>query len=174
MTFGGSGDLTVRLFRDDDAGPLTAMLHRAYADLAAGGLNYTAATQDEATTRHRARGGRCWVVECAGAPVATLTISVPPGRGIRALTPVAREPGRAWLNQLAVAPEHRGRGLARALWAEGLAWAREQGVGAIGADTAISADRLVGMYGRWGFEHVDTVHWAGKTYDSAVLLRRAI
>ncbi|MEV7972417.1 GNAT family N-acetyltransferase [Cellulomonas sp. NPDC089187] len=174
MTASGAGDLTVRLFRDDDAVPLTAMLHRAYADLAATGLNYTAATQDVMTTRHRADGGRCWVVEDDGALVATLTVSVPPGRGIRALTPVAREPRRAWLNQLAVAPEHRGQGLARSLWSGALAWARDEQITAIGADTALSADRLVGMYGRWGFEHVDTVHWAGKTYDSAVLLHQLI
>ncbi len=164
----------VRLFRDEDAEPLTAMLHRAYADLADAGLNYTAATQDVATTRHRAEGGRCWVVEADGRPIATLTISVPPGHGIRDLTPVAREPGRAWLNQLAVAPEHRGRGLARSLWTGALEWMRAQGLTAVGADTAISADRLVGMYARWGFAHVDTVHWAGKTYDSAVLLRDRI
>lgn len=164
----------VRLFRAEDAEPLTALLHRAYADLATGGLNYTAATQDVDTTRHRVEGGRCWVVESGHALIATLTVSVPPGHGIRALTPVAREPHRAWLNQLAVDPRHQGSGLARSLWAGALDWVRAQGLTAIGADTAISAERLVGMYGRWGFDHVDTVHWAGKSYDSAVLLHRLI
>ena len=168
----GSGDLTVRLFRPADAEPLTAMLHRAYADLAAGGLNYTAATQDVETTRHRAQGGRCWVVESDGALVATATLSVPPGHGIRRLTEVARAPHRAWLNQLAVSPEFRGRGIASRLWAQGRTWLDEQGITAVGADTANSAVHLVEMYRRWGFQRADLVHWAGKSYDSVVLLHR--
>lgn len=57
----------VRLFEDDDAAQLTELQHAAYAELGAMGLNYTAVDQDVETTRERARGGRCWVVEHDGA-----------------------------------------------------------------------------------------------------------
>lgn len=167
----GDGSPVGRLFRPEDAPALTVMLHSAYAELAAAGLNYTAADQDVATTLGRATGGRCWLVEDAGVPVATLTVSLPPGRGIRALTSVARREGAAWLNQVAVAPTHRGRGLTSSLWWQALNWAMQQGVQAIGVDTAESAAHLIDMYTRWGFIPMDTVHWAGKNYRSAVLLR---
>jgi len=29
----------------------------------------------------------------------------------------------------------------------------------------------VNLYAAWGFEHRGTIHWAGKTYDSAVMVR---
>lgn len=48
---------------------------------------------------HRASGGRCWVSVDGERLVATLTISLPPGRMVAGLTAYAAEPGRAWLNQ---------------------------------------------------------------------------
>jgi GNAT superfamily N-acetyltransferase len=163
--------LAVRLFADADAGPLTALLHAAYAELGERGLNYTAVDQDVATTRVRARAGRCWVVEDDGELVGTATVSLPPSRGLQALSEHARAPRRAWLNQLAVAPDRRRRGIAARLWALGRQWAREAGATSIGVDTAVPAAHLVRLYASWGFEHHEVVRWAGKTYDSAVMVR---
>ena len=162
--------LSVRAFVDADAPALTGLLHDAYAELGARGLNYTAVDQDEDTTLRRARGGRCWVVERDGRLVATLTMSLPPSAGLQDLTVEARRPGRAWLNQVAVASSLRRAGVARALWGIGRAWAAEHGAGSIGVDTAAAADHLVRLYRSWGFEHRDTIHWPGKTYDSVVMV----
>lgn len=164
--------LTVRLFAPDDAEELTSLLHAAYAELGAMGLNYTAVDQDPSTTLARAQGGQCWIVEDeAGTIVGTLTMTFPPSSGLQELTSEARAEGRAWLNQMAVSPEKQRSGIASHLWELGRRWAIDQGAVSVGVDTAIPAVHLVQLYASWGFEQCDTIHWAGKTYDSAVMTR---
>jgi GNAT superfamily N-acetyltransferase len=162
----------VRLFTPDDAEPLTALLHAAYAELGARGLNYTAVDQDAETTLVRAQGGQCWIVENQeGGIVGTLTMTYPPSAEIRALTAEAREPRRAWLNQVAVSPLEQRSGIASYLWTLGQAWACDQGATSVGVDTAVPARRLVRLYASWAFTHRDTIHWDGKTYNSVVMVR---
>lgn len=167
-----TAELDVRLFVPDDAPALTAFLHRAYAELGARGLNFTAVDQDADTTLYRATKGRCWVATAPGSGqiVGTLTITLPPGPYVAELAPFARRAG-AWLNQTAVDPDERGRGIASTLWRTGLAWAAGQGVTTIGVDTAAPATHLQQLYARWGFEPHGTVRWPGKTYESVVMLR---
>lgn len=163
---------TVRLFRDEDAEPLTDLLHRAYAELGREGLNFTAVDQSSEITLARARGGRCWVLEGVnGSLLGTVTMSSPPSTSLRALTAQARVEGRVWLNQLAVDPARRGEGLARLLWGTAREWAEEQGFASVGIDTAAPAEHLIALYERWGFARVDTIRWEGKTYESVVLVR---
>lgn len=164
-------DLEVRPFDPADGAAVTALLHRAYGGLAERGLNFTAATQDVATTQRRAAAGPTWVVWDADRPVATLTLSLPPARMLQELTPEAAAPRRAWLNQMGVDPSHRGRGLARHLRDVAFAHAAAEGIAAIGVDTAESAQDLLDLYGRWGFVRRDVIRWPGKTYPSAVLVR---
>jgi GNAT superfamily N-acetyltransferase len=166
--------LSVRLFSPRDAAPLMDLLHSAYAELGASGLNYTAVDQDEDTTLRRASAGRCWVVERDGALVATLTVSLPPSAGLRQLTAEAAVADRAWLNQVAVSPELRGTGVASHLWQLGRTWARTEGATSFGVDTAEPAEHLVHMYTRWGFQSAGVIHWSGKTYDSVVMTRSLI
>ena len=66
------------------------------------------------------------------------------------LTEVARVDNIAWLNQLAVDPTKRGRGIARQLWLTALSWAAENGATSVGLDTAQEADHLVSLYTSWG------------------------
>lgn len=164
--------LVVRPFDVADAAPLTALLHAAYAELGDRGLNFTAVDQDVATTRARALAGRCWVVEDEGVLVGTATVSLPPSPALQAMSEHARTPRRAWLNQLAVAPDRRRRGIAGHLWSLGRRWAREAGATSIGVDTAAPAEHLVALYAAWGFELRDVIRWEGKTYDSAVMVRQ--
>ncbi|MBD7918505.1 GNAT family N-acetyltransferase [Cellulomonas sp. Sa3CUA2] len=166
-------DPVLRPVTAQDVPALTRLLHAAYADLAADGLNFTGASQDEATTARRSlRVGASWVlVDRAGELVGTVTASSPPGRGIRSLTSLALEPDRVWLNQLAVHPDARGRGLATRLWATVRAWSVERGMRSVGLDTAVPATGLRAMYRRWGFVDADTVQWPGKTYRSVVMVR---
>ncbi|KAA9134925.1 GNAT family N-acetyltransferase [Microbacterium caowuchunii] len=118
-----------------------------------------------------ALGGQCWIVEQDGQIVGSITMSLPPSPGRPELTAVAREDNRAWLNQVAVSPSIRGRGIAAGLWRQGRQWAVAQGATSVGVDTAIPAEHLVQLYTSWGFEQVETIHWPGKTYDSVVMTR---
>ncbi|RMI06654.1 GNAT family N-acetyltransferase [Cellulomonas triticagri] len=164
-------DLVLRPFDPADADAVTGLLHRAYGGLAERGLNFTAATQDAATTVRRAAAGPTWVLWDAADPVATLTLSLPPARMLQDLTAEAAAPGRAWLNQMGVDPAHQGRGLARHLRDVALAHAAAHGVTGIGVDTAESAQDLLDLYDRWGFVRRDVIRWPGKTYPSVVLVR---
>lgn len=161
----------VRPFEPADVGPLTELLHRAYAELADQGLNFTAVDQDEATTLRRATAGASWVVVDDGRLIATSTVSWPAEAALRALSTAAAAEGRAWLNQLAVDPARRGEGLASELRDLGDAWAVRQGATSIGLDTAEPAAHLVALYRRWGFTAVDRVQWPGKRYRSVVMVR---
>lgn len=161
----------MRAFVAADAVDVTGLLHRAYAELGARGLNFTAVDQDVATTLRRARAGASWVAHDRDGLVATMTVSFPPEAALVALTPEAAVARRAWLNQLAVDPARRGRGYAAVLRDIGFAWAREAGATSIGLDTAEPAEHLLALYERWGFVARDTVHWPGKTYRSVVLTR---
>lgn len=163
--------LDLRPYQPSDAEALTDLLHRSYAGLAARGLDFTAATQDVELTRRRAAAGPTFVLADGDAPVATLTLSLPPARFLQDLTPEAAAPGRGWLNQMSVDPAHRGRGHARRLRDAALAHAAAHGVTAIGVDTAEPAGDLLDLYRRWGFADRGTIRWPGKTYDSVVLVR---
>lgn len=165
-------DLVLRPVTPDDVPALTQLVHDAYAALAADGLNVTGASQDESTTASRSlRVGSSWVVADAdGRLLGTVAVSSPPGRGIRALTSLALEPDRVWLNQLAVHPAVRGRGLATLLWRTARAWAADRGMRSVGLDTAQPLMPLREMYRRWGFVEADTVQWPGKTYRSVVMV----
>ncbi|MBO1751234.1 GNAT family N-acetyltransferase [Actinotalea sp. BY-33] len=164
-------DLVLRRFATRDASALTALLHRAYAELGERGLNFTAVDQDEATTLARASAGQTWVVEDEAGLFGSLTMSMPPGGELQGLCAEARRPGRAWLNQLAVDPSRRGTGVASRLWAQGRAWAQEAGATHVGLDTAEPATHLVELYRGWGFAEVERICWPGKRYASAVMVR---
>lgn len=156
-----------------DAEELTDLLHTAYGEHLAAGLNFTAADQSVETTHKRSGRGGCWVIaDDSDRLIATLTMSLPPSRGLQRLAPTAREPHTAWLNQLAVDPACRGTGVATHLFLHGMGWAGEQGATRVGIDTAEPAAHLVALYRHWGFQHRDTIHWDGKTYDSVVMVRR--
>lgn len=162
---------STRLFELEDAQPLTDLLHAAYAELGAMGLNYTAVDQGVETTVMRAQAGQCWIVEDEGRLVGTLTMSFPPLPDLQRLTPEAAVPQRAWLNQVAVSPAIRGKGIASHLWGKGRKWAVARGATSVGVDTAIPASHLVALYSAWGFKHADIIHHEGKVYDSVVMVR---
>jgi GNAT superfamily N-acetyltransferase len=162
-------DLERRLYRSDDAVELTALLNEAYRKLRDTGLNFTAATQDVETTRERVAGGVCWVIEHDGRVTATMTMSVPPPDDIRSLSSHARQSDTGWVCQEAFGPELRGRAVEKRLLEVARGWAIGHGITRIGLDTAAPAEHLVMMYGRWGFERVDDVHFPEKNYESVVM-----
>lgn len=159
----------LRPFEPADAPALTALLHRAYAELGAKGLNFTAVDQSEETTLRRAGTGGSWLLVAGTEIAATLTMTLPPHEPLRLLSRTAASPARAWLNQMAVDPARRGEGLASRLWKVGRSWARDAGASHVGVDTAVPATHLVDLYAAWGFAPRETIQWPGKTYRSAVM-----
>lgn len=164
-------ELQPRRFAAEDAEALTRLLNSAYQDLQDRGLNFTAATQGVQTTLERVSEGACWVIEHEGHIAATLTMSVPPPEDVQALTETARVLGRAWIGQIAVGSELRGRNVARLLFDVACDWARGNDIASVGLDTAVPAEHLAAMYERWGFQRADVVRFAGKTYDSVVMIK---
>ncbi len=159
----------------DSLTALTHMLNRAYAPLLARGLNFTAATQDVETTRHRAADGQCLVADCGGVVVGTVTACGPYDErevGTRTEVPWYRDPDIAHLQQFGVDPAYQRRGIGRLLVAAGERWAQERGFASVALDTAEPARELIEMYRRLGYTEVGFMQWPGKTYRSVVMRKR--
>ncbi len=157
------------LSASDSIVELTALLHRAYARLAAMGLNYTAVDQDSETTVRRAGLGTCLVAELGGRLVGTLSVHGPMPESP---CPRYRRPDVAVLEQFAVDPDVQGRGIGRALLAEGERRAASRGAAEALLDTAKPAEHLIRLYEGLGWGIVETVRWEGKTYESVVMAKR--
>jgi uncharacterized damage-inducible protein DinB/GNAT superfamily N-acetyltransferase len=160
----------------DSLGALTDLLHRAYAPLAARGMNFTAADQSVEQTRRRVADGQCWVAEAGGAIVGTVTVCGPydPAQApLAAEAPWFRDSETAHFQQFAVDPSAQGQGLGRRLVATCETWAREHRYRWLALDTAEPAGELRTLYARLGYRDVGHVQWPGKSYRS-VVMRKAL
>ena len=150
----------------DSLEELTHLLHRAYADLGALGLNYTAVNQSTETTRLRIAGGCCFVAEWKQLLAGTV-LAKPPEQSSEC--EYFARPDVATLRQFAVEPQFQGRGIGHALVSSCETWARENGLHELALDTAEPATHLVHFYSRLGFAPVGSVQWPGKVYRSVVM-----
>mgnify|MGYP000632598004 CR=1 FL=1 len=162
----------------DSLAELTALLHAAYASLAAQGWNFTAVDQSVQTTRERVAAGQAFVAQDErGRLVGSITVSPPkPAQGRYLGDPVPdcyTQADTAILAQLAVHPDCRGQGLAERLMDMAEAWAQGQGYTRIALDTAEPATALRRRYERRGYQTIGELQWAGKTYRS-VLMRKTL
>jgi GNAT superfamily N-acetyltransferase len=158
----------------DSLAALTTLLHQAYAPLGAAGMNFTAVTQTEAVTAARVRGGHCLLAERDGQPLGTVTVNRafdPNTQAWARATPWFYRDDVAHLHQYAVAPAAQGQGVGTALLAAAEAWAQQQGCAGMALDTALPAQHLRQRYAAAGYQVVDEVQWAGKTYRSVVMLK---
>jgi uncharacterized damage-inducible protein DinB/ribosomal protein S18 acetylase RimI-like enzyme len=166
-------DIPVRLLAARDSfESITQLLNRAYAPLAARGLNFTAATQDVETTKKRAAEGQCFVAERAGEVVGTLTVCGPFDVDTAPWTsevPWFRDRDTAHLHQFAVDPGLQRQGLGRRLLQACEGWARSRGYKYIALDTAEPAAELRSLYRRHGYGEVGQVQWPGKHYRSVIM-----
>ncbi|MFX1679769.1 GNAT family N-acetyltransferase [Mitsuaria sp. CC2] len=171
--------LTLRpLTPEDSIEALTALLHLAYASLAAQGWNFTAVDQSVQTTRERVASGQAFVALSAGGElVGTVTVAPPKrpdGRYLGDPVPDCyTQADTAILAQLAVHPSCRGQGVGERLMDVAEAWALAQGYAHVALDTAVPAEALRRRYERRGYALIGDVQWAGKTYRS-VLMRKAL
>jgi hypothetical protein len=100
------------LSASDSLEALTALLHRAYARLAAVGLNFTAVDQSVETTRARFESGQGFVLDDSGALVGCVVVAGPfdPQRHPAVLrSPWYLRRDVAHLHQLAIDPARAGR-----------------------------------------------------------------
>lgn len=150
----------------EDLVPLTDLLHRAYADLAARGLQYLASHQSVEITERRIRAGCCFVAEDSGQIVGTITIrrSTPDAE-----LPAYREKGLMIFGQFGVEPRARGTGIGRALYDRAQEYAVSNGATAMALDTAVSATELIQMYRRWGYREIARHRWGATNYESVVM-----
>jgi uncharacterized damage-inducible protein DinB/GNAT superfamily N-acetyltransferase len=156
----------------DSLDALTALLHLAYAPLAAAGMNFTAATQTKATTAKRAAEGQCYVAQQQGRIVGTVTVCGPYAEGAApwaSSVPWFRERNTAHFHQFAVHPEMQGQGLGRRLVATCERWALQQGYRRMALDTAEPAAELRALYTKMGYADVGHVQWEGKAYRSVIM-----
>jgi len=163
-------DTIIRPVRDGEIPAVTLLLHRAYARLAAGGLHFVAAHQDDDTTRTRIRGGVCLVAERDGAIVGTITY-LPPGE--KGGCDWYERDDVAEFEQYAVEPALQGTGIGERLLGEAERRAIGDGAAELACDTAAPATGLIAMYRRRGYRIVQPVDWRPFTnYESVVLSKR--
>ncbi len=165
----GNDEMSVSLRECDlprDLLPLTELVHRAYAALAASGLRYVASHQPPEVTEHRVRAGRCWVAESDGRIVGTITVRC---ANPEAQIPLYREEGVMIFGQFGVDPSERGKGIGRMLHEHVIAYALASGANVMALDTAAPAAHLIEMYRRWGYVEVGRHSWEMTNYESVVM-----
>ncbi len=155
----------------DDLAAITEMLHRAYAPLAARGLNYTSSYQSAEVTSKRLFTGHPLGAENDGRITGTLTVYPPDPQSSVA---VFREPHTYSIGQFAVDPDLQGQGIGRALHNAAVDHAIRQGAIFLSLDTAAAAEELVATYARWGYMIVERTTWRGKSYESVVMRRSVL
>ncbi|WP_454673841.1 GNAT family N-acetyltransferase [Achromobacter pestifer] len=155
-----------RFTPDDEVGSLTALLHRAYAQLGAMGLKFKAVDQSDAVTRSRMAAGECYVA-VAGTTLLGTVLYIPPLR--TAGTPWLDRPDIASLHQLGVEPSLQRSGLGTRLmeWAEARAIAC--GAREIALDTAEPATHLQAWYASRGYRPIESAQWAHTNYRSIIM-----
>ena len=148
---------------------LTELLHRAYAPLAARGMNFAAATQSPEVTAQRVAEGQCFVAVRDREIVGTVTVCGPLDAPDAPSVPWFGDRNTAHVHQLAVAPELRHAGIGARLIQRCEAWARDSGYSSMVSGAAVGAAELTALFRRLGYTEVGQTQGPGRTYRSVVL-----
>jgi GNAT superfamily N-acetyltransferase len=162
--------IEIRQWQNSDSlEELTALLHRAYAQLGAMGLNYTAVDQSVEITARRIQRGTCYVALWDQRLVGTIVVTPPHPDSpcdYYTLSHVAAA------HQFAVDPEFQNQGIGVKLLKAAENNARESLFAELALDTAEEAIHLISFYSKLGYFPVSTVHWRGKIYRSIVMTKK--
>jgi GNAT superfamily N-acetyltransferase len=153
---------------NDSVAAITALLHAAYAPLAAQGMRFLASHQTPDITMERLSTGLPLIALLGDEIVATLTRYGPnPGAPCSWFRPGDVHS----LGQFAVRPDLQRQGIGRRLFdlAERRAW--EQGCRRLALDTAETATHLIAWYERLGFSIVDHAQWDETNYRSVIMIK---
>jgi GNAT superfamily N-acetyltransferase len=162
--------LVVRRFSPGDSlSELTFLVHRAFANLGAQGLNCTGVDQSVAATAERIARGSCYVALINARIAGTVTLH---RTDPFAQSAWLRGPRVASLHQLAVDPNVHGLGLGSALLRVAEGWARAYDYQELALYMPAPAEHLLAFYATRGYRRVETIFLPGKRYASAVLSRR--
>ncbi|MCV2403396.1 GNAT family N-acetyltransferase [Marinomonas sp. C2222] len=160
--------IIVRKWREtDDISKITALLHRAYKELADMGFKYYATWQGDEVTRKRLSAGVAFIAEKDGNIVGTGTLYFPSN------TPAGCDwydrDDVAKFGQFAVDPDYQGCGIGSKMLEEIENTARKKGFPNLALDTAEGAHHLIKMYGKRGFKLVDYADWDKTNYRSVIM-----
>ena len=152
---------------DEDFAALTALIHRAYAPLAARGMRYWATHQTVTDTIERCGRGETWIAEVGGRVVGTVTLQ-PPERTRGG--PWFDRPEVAKFQQFCVDPDLQGQGIGRAMMRHVEARALDLGAAELALDTSEHAEGLITHYTHQGYRFIEHIDWRPKVnYRSVVL-----
>lgn len=159
QTLHSMANVHAELARPDDAEGIATLLRAAYADHAAAGLNFSAATSSEEDVRQRIAAGQVYVAREGGRLIGTYTL--------RVKTDDIGDAG--YVNSLAIDPALRRSGLGRWLLEHAEEEASQRSMTRMRLDTAKPLTDLIRWYERHGYRTVEETHWDGKTYDSVIM-----
>jgi GNAT superfamily N-acetyltransferase len=152
---------------EDSISGITALLHAAYAPLAAVGMRYVASHQDDTITRDRLTRGFPFVaMGDDGSLAGTITLYA---QNTGSACAWYRRHGVFHFGQFAVRPGMQRGGIGSALLESVEREARWRGAEQLACDTAESAEHLIRWYNRLGFRLVEHVSWPDTNYRSVVL-----
>lgn len=161
--------ITYRYVRpEDDVDDITALLHEAYAPLAAQGMRFLATHQNADTTRKRMSHGETILAVDTDYIVGTITLkSADRTEG----SAFYDRPDVAGFGQFAVRPSHQGAGIGSMLIDLVEQRAREQNVKMLALDTSEHALHLIALYQAKGYTFVEHIQWCDVNYRSLIFAK---
>ena len=157
-----------RLAAHDSLVELTALLHDAFSRLKDMGLNCTCVDQSVDTARQRVGKGECYVAECNGNLVGTVTLC---GPDTGSPSELYRQGDVASVRQLGIAPDIQGIGLGSAFLDLARSWARARDYRCVALETPKSARHLLDFYAARGVRAIEAIRFPGRCYVSAVMCK---
>lgn len=146
--------------------PLTELLHRSYAPLAARGLRYLATHQSPQITLERLNEGESYLTFEGDELIGTVTLKSPRAT---CRSQWYTQPGHYHFGQFAVDPRYQGRGLGSRIMDFLETRAKSLGARELALDTSEKADHLIAMYEKRGYRLVERTQWDQVNYRSVIL-----
>jgi GNAT superfamily N-acetyltransferase len=125
-------------------------------------------TQSGFARLRRAEAEACFVAVCGGRLAGTITLLEPDSASVCSHY---RRPDVATFHRFGVDPSLQQRGIGRALLSFGNRWAAAHGYLQLAMDMPVDGAALLDFFHAQGFRLIDTVRFAGRDCDSAVLSR---